>query len=419
MMGIVQAVLLAGVLIFTELVWADAYNKWVFPFGDKSALLSNTGIGDETSMGSVFFNPGALAKNQGSKLSLSGSLYFVYNIKFDGLSYIDNTLIPYEATGFNTIPSTAVSTFKVFNHQLAFSILIPSSTQIESSGVFTTPNSNGAIVPKVSEREMWIGLTTAHMWGEKLGVGVSIYGVQYSKSNVSGTIVKFNSISNTVFSTVSKVTPTVYGLVTVVGAHYDLSSDLKIGLRGQAPFLQVAGSAEVYRISPVTLLGSVTVTTEDKQSTPAKYDIPWDLGVGITYRLNENYKILFDASIGGALDYKELPQVPNISEEVYTQNATRYSIGVERRMTDTISGFFGYALMPSSIGDQTLRQAGRVKNNTWMTTLGANWKDDNISTGLGGMYFEGYGTSIVGSTGSKVGAKISGYGLLLATNYIF
>lgn len=402
---------------------ADVFNRQIIPLGEKAAYMANTGTADSSASGAVYYNPACLAGIKDNKISVSGSVYFTFNVNFDALARIDNTNISYQAKGLNTIPSTYISTFKKWNSTFAFSVLMPDSIQVEGAQKFSTPNTSGVLTPYQNKKSIWAGLSGSRVLDEKWSIGATVFGIQYSNANQFATTVNFLTPSNTVASSVNRTDVTVYGLSWVLGLLYKASQDLEIGYRIQTPILQVAGTANTYTENASSISGTVSTQIEDKQGIPAHYDLPTDTTLGIAYRLHPKVKALLDLSYQWGVDYKSIPDstISTTSSDAYVSDPTaRSNAGLEWKCTDKMSVVGGFFYNPSSIHQLSSKTIGKIKADIFGTSAGLLLAEDHIQTGLGLFYLWGNGQSLLGPPDNLlVGTSVNGGGVLLTTSYVF
>src|SRR5690242_2815844 len=109
---------------------AGIENRNIIPFGEREAILGNTGTAGVPSTGAVYYNPAALAQLENSRIAVSGSTYAQQETTTGNFARIDNTDLPYSNSGFNAIPSTVISVFRNDDWIFSYFILVPESARL-------------------------------------------------------------------------------------------------------------------------------------------------------------------------------------------------------------------------------------------------------------------------------------------------
>jgi hypothetical protein len=125
---------------------ADIYNRQIIPLGEREAFMGNAGTGDSADTGAVYYNPAGLAALGANRASVTGAVYLSFKTHTDATATFDNTHIPYDASGFITIPASYTAAIRRENYALAFSVLVPESLEVENKADIKTPNTTGNIL---------------------------------------------------------------------------------------------------------------------------------------------------------------------------------------------------------------------------------------------------------------------------------
>ena len=166
-------------------------NPQIMPFGESEAFLGNAGVGRATDTGAVFYNPSGLAEIESGRVTVNGSIYMGFKTKTDSLIRLDETDIPYEASGFNTIPGFYVAALRLGDWTGALSVLVPSSIQVENRVPFETPNTRGNLLQTTRQSDLWLGLSVARKLGDRWAVGMSIFGIYHEEALSLGVDIRF------------------------------------------------------------------------------------------------------------------------------------------------------------------------------------------------------------------------------------
>ena len=122
---------------------ADSNNPNLLPLGEYEPYLGNTGIGRPNDTGAVYYNPSGLAELAEDRISVSGAAYLHFETHADTFLNIDNTNIPFNASGFITIPFLYAATRRIGDWVGALSVLVPETLTLDNSVPFDTTNTKG------------------------------------------------------------------------------------------------------------------------------------------------------------------------------------------------------------------------------------------------------------------------------------
>ncbi len=188
--------------IFLSLLWAagagaDVSNPYSRPLGELEAFSANTGVADDRSTGAVFYNPGALARIESSRVSVSGSTYMFFTTTFDNAIYMDRRELSYTGKGFNTVPSTLVSTYKMKNSVLALSVLVPDALNYDNHSSWDTGQNTIEFLHSSQNQELWLGASYAYKPTDTWALGLSLFGVNRKENVINSFIITAKTAANT------------------------------------------------------------------------------------------------------------------------------------------------------------------------------------------------------------------------------
>jgi opacity protein-like surface antigen len=199
--------------------------------GGAATALADDGAGP-------YYNPGGIAFAMASSLSLSASVYgFVGGTEANGVAPGHN----FTYSDINTFP---VSTSAVFKwgpraepdgapvNALAVSVFVPDSLVLDDRKTLNVQVSGVAAYESEfrasSEQSIWAGATYARRFG-RLGIGVSGYVIIGTSTRSED--LSFVPSGTEEFTIISvREDQTNVGLVGALGARYDVSDHLKLGL---------------------------------------------------------------------------------------------------------------------------------------------------------------------------------------------
>lgn len=402
---------------------ADAYNsntnRQLIPIGETEGFMANTGVGRATDTGAVYYNPAGLAELQSSgRVSVTSSVYASLNYHYDGAFYIDNSYVGYQASGFNTIPSFYVASYKLGDWYGALSILVPSSIQLENRAPFSTANTQSNLTQTLRTSDLWLGLTAAHKIDERWSLGVSIFGIQHQEAQSVGVDIGFPAASTTTGVTnSSQQSVSVLGLSAVIGASFVATDWFRLGLRFQTALVQLSGSADTFQISHATKAGVITTTSESLFGTPANYRLPFDFTLGTALTPCSWFSFLADVSLQLGAGYSSIP-ASTLNEQVNLSPTPRFNLGLELKPAPWIPLRAGFYFNPSATGDDSGTE-GYEAENFYGFTAGVGIKSSRVETGVGAFYIWSSGqTTPFGAPGTTASASIHGVGGLLTTSFL-
>ncbi|HEY2734723.1 MAG TPA: hypothetical protein VGI70_12100, partial [Polyangiales bacterium] len=381
---------------------ADAQNGQVIPLGERQAYLGNSGTGDASDTGAVYFNPGSLGYVDRDEVSVTGSVYMSYSTSADAAFNLDDTNVPYKAKGFVTIPMTFVIAKKWHDLHLAFSTLVPDTLITENRQSFTTPNTAGNILQYYRESELWVGLTAAYPISDRLSVGLSLYGIQHSQSSLVNLVVDFPADPSSFVTAATRAQTSTFGLSAILGVAYKPTSELALGLRVQTPIAQLTGSADTYVADRST---GDPAMNEDMKGAKAKYQSPLDATLGASIKVMPGWESLVDVGLRFGTNYDTIPG-SSLSDHIDTKATFRFSLGEEFKPTSAIPIRIGFLCNPSGVRSKS----DEIRQNFFGFTAGVAYLTEHVETGVGGFYIWANGSQRSSDTGESTNVSATAVG---------
>jgi hypothetical protein len=407
------ATLLAACCLFagaTGTARATNSNPNYLPFGENASFLGNAGVGRASDTGAVYYNPAGLAGLGDGRVSVSGAVYMSFSTHFDALTRTDNTNIPFDASGFNTIPSTYVATRRFGDWVAALSVLVPNSLKVGDHAAFKTPNVKEDLVYSLSQSDLWIGLSAAHSIDPDWSIGFTVFAIEHEQINVIGAdaqnVAAPLSVSSTFLGRESLLT---FGVAATLGVSYVATDWIRFGVRAQTALAQVYGKGESYQIQR-TLNGTPMAAGEDVQG-PAHYGMPFDFSVGTAVAPATWMTLLADLSVQLGTTYSTFP-ASAVNETVTLVPTARVNLGVELTPVPTVPVRFGAYYDPSANGGHPGDDSFE-KEDFYGLTAGVGLNDEHVY-----VWSSGEATPS-GATGTTASVHSRGYGALLSTAYAF
>ena len=400
----------------------DVYNPQFMPLGERQAFMGNTGTGDASDSGAVYYNPAGLADLGRDKVSVNGSAYLNYQIKYANLETVNGALVPYEASGLNTIPSTFVTTLRHWGFNFALSVLVPESISVENRSAIRGGGGVGAmdgqLVQSSSINDLRVGFTIARKITDHFNLGITLALNDHTEAQVLSIIVHVPSATNTVSIATRSIALTSYALVPTLGAKWVATDWLSVGARVQLPTVQFSGSANTFSSTDSTVAGTVSNTDrEDRPNGDATYKLPLDSTLGVAFTPASWFELLADVSFQTGVDYTHV-QNSVWTNRILTDATLRYNLGVQFNLSTAWSVLAGGYYNPSAIHSLNDDHIGDTQLDYWGASLGAIWSVEHVQTGLGAIYFTGSGLHRA-SDRTNSSASVTGLGVLLTTAYVF
>ncbi|HEU0034326.1 MAG TPA: hypothetical protein VFQ53_27075 [Kofleriaceae bacterium] len=367
---------------------ADATNRNLLPIGEHESLRANAGIA-ASSPGSVFHNPAGLAALDHPQISVSGTTLMYFRSSTDRLLELDEP-IPYQASGFAPIPASLVSTYKLGSFSAATAILVPDLLTLDNRIRQTTPMASLNLLQSVRRQDLWLGGALARRLGDRVAVGLSVFGVRRS------------SISNTFFQvtvpaqpgTLSQVTASetvdVIGVQAILGVSIEVAPAVTVGVRVEPPFLQLTGGASVYR-SQLASDGMMTTLTEiDQDDVDVHQPVPADFGLGVAIRATDALTLYADVALQLGSTYTTIDD-PDLGPPTVVEldAAPRASVGFDLQLATKLTLHAGVLYNGSASG--RLEEPGDAAEDYYGGAAGITWTSGRTRTGLGALVMRSQG----------------------------
>lgn len=411
-----KKILLGFMLAFFQGLNAFGYieNRGLYPIGEKESLLSNTGVALSGSTGAVYFNPAGLAGIEKSKISMSGNAYLSQSTKYEPFWNLDGEEFGFEAKGFQTIPSSFISTFKLEDWTAAFFVLVPEMGQLRDLSNFSTTNYSIDMVQILNNDLMIIGLAGAKRFEGGVDYGFELGFLRQSYFENTQTVGKptvASGLTNTVVEN-SYISMTANSLFLSVGMQMERDENFRWGMRGVSPTIQLSGEGEFYSYT-ADAAGDEYVNDIEKASV--KSVVPAEFAWGMSYKVRPETLVNFDLSY-------QFPVVFNLfeggEEKIETVGTSRWNVGIKQAWTDVFKISGGLAYNPSAIRE--ILADGDFKQDFFSLTGGVEIEERQSMTGVGIFYAQSRGERIIDSAaGKRSNISTSLVGVILTTSYTF
>jgi long-subunit fatty acid transport protein len=249
----------AGALLLTALftlfqipLQADDGNYQNYILGERTAGMGGAGAATSCDLDSAFYNPSGLGFVTASRLSLSASLYGIYNLKIrDGLGTNKN----FRVREFESIPSTFGSILNLSEElTVAFSAFVPDNINYNHQEVYsrTVTPVPGQFQSEyfsftVDDQQLWIGPSLGYRINRRLSLGLSLFAVYRSLVKKQAWTFLSTDEQNKIVSVTDRrydVDYTNYSILGIFGTQYALSDRLRLALVVQTPSINLTGDGE-------------------------------------------------------------------------------------------------------------------------------------------------------------------------------
>ncbi len=311
-------------------VVADDTNYRNFLVGDRAAGMGGAVTASTADLDAAYYNPAGLAAVAGSRISLSVSLYGIQKYRVaDGLGPGEHL----KAAQFETIPSTFGSILNISeNLSLAFAVFVPDSLDINVRESFRRrPDAPGLersdyYSASFDDSSTWLGPSLGWRAGRRLRIGAGGYLVYRSLDTKQDWAYLYTAGGTREVSRVQARVHNLdfsnYSLLGILGAQYDLSETVVLGLAVQTPSLDIYGSGNLlYAVSlgsPETDLLVESAGMKSRNRLPARFT------AGAAWRESGRFALEGNLSYHLPISYNQLS-----GEEYWTGEP--FSLRLERK----------------------------------------------------------------------------------------
>lgn len=386
-------------------------HSFLTPMGAYEGIAGNTGIGREGSVGAVIYNPAGLATLQTTKISASGSAFSQNKISLKS-EYINE-----DVEYIQTTPTQITTLFNTKYFNWAFSVIVPKSQELEYALENGTPGVDKANTDGYQKlQETLFGPSIGFKLSEKFKVGLSYF---VSKRDQKERSVEYEDFTQSSSQTFFQVDSSALAAYPVVGLLFTPSKSFALGLKFSGPSTQIGGEVKsrVRYVSWDTTGGglcpdgipdgtcSLAWYSKDKTEKP-NYEKPLELGLGLSWNLTKQLKILTDVTTQFAKEYEVYKSdALEESSSINYVNSTRYNIGFEYLTSHTDAITLGLMYNPSPVEDSELNFIGGTVGYRSL---------DNIADSSVGLFF-----NQAKEESGGIETSYSMYGLFVSTSINF
>lgn len=355
---------------------AQETNYWTAKYGTRAILLGGAVIGAPVDLSATFYNPGGVALGLEQEFFLTSKTFQFANIKAknvagNGLDFNSQQvgIIPSFLAGFlpkkwlgekNRLTYTLLQRF-----DSRFDVITRTIATLDSvSGLGSEVDFFGEAGVDSRNTETWGGAGWSRKYGERLGLGVTMYGAYRYQRGRTQVIAEGLSSADTgaVVIDINAFKYWNFRFVWKIGAMYTLDK-LSFGVAITTPGLDLFGSGStgfnefvLVPDSPADTLANSYVAVEREGS--ATYQSPVSIGGGLAYEFSRTrvfgsaewynsvgpYEILdlgpsVDQTTGDTLELQ-------VAQEL--KAVVAWALGVQQKLSDKVSGYVSFAFDPDN-----------------------------------------------------------------------
>lgn len=385
--GVVGLVAAAAVVGAPVRVRADPTNRNLIPFGERAAMLGNTGI--TSSYGeAIFYNPANLARVGHPNLSVSGSTYLVYQLSQDAIVVLDGEDQPFEASGFVAIPSTVISTYRIGRLALANAILVPEALTFKNRVTFETAAQKVTVLQEVQQSQLWIGGGAALEVAPGLSVGLSVFvaNTTESKLNFLRQQTGIDPVTQ-VFEQTLSTDVSVIGMTAIGGVHYQRDG-FGIGARVHSPSVRLRGHGDIYRAQARISQTNPAAIEEELSDVEVDRPLPLDVGLGVSLQVTPDLLVVADVNLQLPTTMTTVDDPRAARTEIDLELAPRGGLGLDWQVAPRRWIRAGAMINRSATATPTTADDA-TREDYIGASAGFAWQSGRTHTALGAFYLHG------------------------------
>jgi hypothetical protein len=409
---------------FSFSILANIANPYITPMGEEESFMSNTGVANHQSLGSFFYNPGALSSIERTSFTLSGALYSYYGYRLDTAATVGDSKGSLEGSGFSAIPGTLIISKKTEKGIIAFGVLRPSDFKTETKENWSGSNSviggntTAEGILRSESYEVWMGVSYSRKVSKKIGLGASIFGFNHYDYATGYVDQSFEDDATKTRTSNTRQLVDSYGVLAILGVYYR-ERNYALGLSFKTPSLTLYDKAEYYKSTTDNTSGTVVNTKIDLKDIETGFYRPADLSFGYSADYSDKYTFSADVSIQMPVKFNYL-KTNDVANEtrVETKLTPRFNAGLEVNHSDSFKSMYGLGYNPSTIKSQSNNRMNSEADG-YLFTGGFIMTENNLSTGIGFSLFYGEGLSKFAGSSTDAKLKIYNGGVQILTGYNF
>jgi hypothetical protein len=322
--------LIIAVIIMTCPASARDLNRQNYALGERAAGMGGAFVSVVGDPASSYYNPAGLAGLYKRGLSLSASVYQLLIEDYSKIIDFDpgdggRLSADMSSTTFGTFPSSVVYLLpldsnkepEAFHHVIAFSLLVPDYDKMKAK--IDMPIGDYAFELKGNfyneDITYWAGPSYAVAFGGKLRIGLSAFALVHMTEERANLGVKATTFDTNFGDYVSDYLATTFettglglSMLVQLGAQYDISDNLTIGLTVRSPtfgsFYSQVRMLTLNNYYREDMAGNPLVTAAnpgyadriESEDIEMNYKVPLMIAAGINYHVEESFVVALDVS---------------------------------------------------------------------------------------------------------------------------
>lgn len=254
---------------------AGEANYQPYVVGERAAGMGGAAAATANGMDACFYNPAGLGRETSDSISVNGALYGIQNYETHDASFPDED---FQVSSFATIPTGLSAVRKLrAGTAAAFSVFVPSRSSYREIQAF--PEREHYYNYSQDEQTLYVGPSVGHVFGDRLTIGVSLFGVYQTASDLENLYWGDYSYTYT-----ANYKYSVLDAVGVLGAQYRLTDEWSAGLVFTTPAAKLSGTG---RIQMSEVLGDAQVADAGAvyyDDLDAENGLPAQLRAGIGWQ---------------------------------------------------------------------------------------------------------------------------------------
>jgi hypothetical protein len=372
-------------LLGSGLAVAQDANYWTNQYGNQARLLGGLVVGSSDDVAAVFYNPGRLALTEAPDLVLAGNVVRYTNIKLENALGEGLDLSSTKLAGVPSLFAGEIRLGGLKNHRLGYSFLTryDFALRFEQRGDLTALTSDqldlltASINLDETMNEYWAGLTWSMPLNERVGLGVTGFGLFRDQRSRAQTLVQAQVDSLAGIALQRNDFDYLYvGLLGKVGLGANFDS-WKLGLTVTTPNVKLYGTGSMGFDATVITQdldndgseGSLIIT-DFQEGVSANYNSPLSAALGISYTL-QNTELDFTTEWFDAIGlYRVLDTAPIVTADTTLssnivderKSVMNFGLGADHQFNPNLRG---YASFRTDFSSATSVDETKTTISTW------------------------------------------------------
>lgn len=364
---IAAPLLLCALLLVPSIARAQDSNYWTNQYGNEARLLGGIVVGSSKDVSAVYYNPGRLSLISDPSLVLAGNVVRMTRISLDDALGENLDLSSTQLGGVPSLFAGEIRIDEPGGHRLAYSFLtrhdfqLDLEKQADLTDLASFPSDLFTASVGLRERmnEYWAGLTWSYPLSDRVGVGISAFGLVRDHRAQELFLVQAQRDSTAGIALLRTDFDYLYiGALMKLGVGADLGS-WRAGLTVTTPNIGIHGSGN-HAYDESVVAGSfdgsgdsaVQIISSYQEGLRARYHSPTSVAVGVGHTWSstsldlsaewfdgvDRYEVLDIAGFRSA-DGTELRE-PQVFDE--RKSVLNWGLGLERAFSHRVQAYLSF-----------------------------------------------------------------------------